>query len=105
MKKLLLILITSFTLLSCSETVDAERIPWTSTSDEAKVLFDKFLNNREIRRVNPDDQEKLMNSILELDPNFALGKINFSWNWPNTSGEIRRKNLLSAYDDRENVSD
>jgi hypothetical protein len=105
MKKLLLLLITSFTIISCSETVDAEKIPWTSTSDEAKVLFDKFLNNREIRRANPDDQEKLMNSILKLDPNFALGKINFSWGWPNTTREETRKNLLSAYDDRENVSD
>lgn len=105
MNKFLLLCITAVTILSCSETIEAERIPWTSTSEDAKALFDTFLTNREIRRANPDDQEKLMDSILKLDPNFALGKINFSWNWPNTTAEIRRENLLSAYDDRENVSD
>ena len=40
MKKLLLLLITTLTFISCSETVEAERIPWTSSSDEAKILYD-----------------------------------------------------------------
>jgi hypothetical protein len=105
MKKLILLLISTLTLVSCSETNEAEKIPWTSTSEKAKVLFDKFLNNQEIRRAYPANQEILMDSILELDPNFAMAKLNAGWNWPNTSREETRKRLLSAYDGRENVSD
>ena len=105
MKKLILLLITTLTIISCSEANEAEKISWTSTSEEAKVLFDKFLNNQEIRRAYPAVQETLMDSILELDPDFAMAKLNTAWNWPNTSREETRKRLLSAYDDRENVSD
>ena len=105
MKKLLLLLISTLTIISCSETVEAERIPWTSSSEDAKVLFDVFLTNQEIRRAYPAGQETLMDSILKLDPNFAMAKLNTSWNWPNTDNEMRRKRLLSAFEDRENVSD
>ena len=105
MKKILLLLYTTITFTSCSETVEAERIPWTSKSEEAKIIFDQFLMNQEIRRATPEGQEKLMDSILKLDPNFALGKINTSWGWPNTTRDEVRKNLLSAYEDRESVSD
>ena len=40
MKKLLLLLfIAFFTIISCSETPEVKRIDYTSSSEEAKLLF------------------------------------------------------------------
>ena len=74
MKKLLITLITFTALISCSETSEAERIPWTSSSEEAKVLFEDFLIRGEKRLWDQELAEKMMDSILKLDPEFILPK-------------------------------
>ena len=101
MKKLLLLLITTLTFTSCSETVEAERIPWTSTSEEAKIMFEDFLIRGEKRLWDQELAEKMMDSILELDPEFIFAKTRdgFGTNVEN------RENLLYAYENRDKVSD
>ena len=101
MKKLLLLLITTLTFISCSETVEAERIPWTSTSEEAKIMFEDFLIRGEKRLWDQELAEKMMDSILKLDPEFIFAKTRdgFGTNVEN------RENLLYAYENREKVSD
>ena len=100
MKKLLL-LITTITLVSCSETVEAERIPWTTSSEEAHALFEDFLIRGEKRLWDSELAEKMMDSILELDPEFIFAKTRDGFG---TSVE-NRENLLYAYENREKVSD
>ena len=101
MKKLLLLFITAFTVLSCSNTPEAIRIDYTSSSDEAKLLFREFNRALEQRNWNPERQENLMDSILKLDPNFYAAKLrnNFGTN------KESRENLMEAYNNRDNVSD
>ena len=101
MKKLLITLITFTALISCSETSEAERIPWTSSSEEAKVLFEDFLIRGEKRLWDQDLAEKMMDSILKLDPEFIFAKTRdgFGTNVEN------RENLLYAYENRDKVSD
>jgi len=101
MKNLIYLALLSVTLISCSEEKQVKRIEWTSTSEDAKVLFEEFLSNMENYRWNPKGQELLMDSILKLDPNFLMAKRydNFK-----TSKETR-ENLTYAYVNREKVSD
>ena len=101
MKKLLLLLITAFTIISCSETEEAKRIDYTSSSEEAKLLFREFNRAWEQRNWNPERQENLMDSILKLDPNFYVAKLrnNFGTN------KETRENLMEAYNNRDKVSD
>ena len=54
MKKLLLLSITVFTVFSCSDTPEAIRIDYTSSSDEAKLLFREFNRAWEQRNWNPE---------------------------------------------------
>ena len=74
MKNLIYLVLLSVTLISCSEEKQVKRIEWTSTSEDAKVLFEEFLSNMENYRWNPKGQELLMDSILKLDPNFLMAK-------------------------------
>ena len=101
MKKLILLFVMALTTLSCSETIEAERINYTSSSEEAKLLFRESNRGWEQRDWNPDVQEALMDSILKLDPNFYLAKLrnNFGTNMET------RQNLIDAYANREKVSD
>ena len=101
MKKLILILVSTLTIISCSETIEAERIPWTSTSEEAKVLFEEFLTNIERRQWDPKIQEALFDSIAKLDPSFFVPKLfnNFK------DGEERRALVRLAYENKDKVSD
>lgn len=101
MKKLILLLLTILSIISCSEAVQAERIPWTSTSEEAKVLFEEFLTNIERRQWDPKIQEALFDSIAKLDPNFFVPKLfnNFK------DGEERRALVRLAYENKDKVSD
>ena len=101
MKKLILLLISTLTIISCSETIEAERIPWTSTSEEAKALFDEFLTNIERRQWDPEIQEALFDSIAKLDPNFFVPKLfnNFK------DADERRVLVRLAYENKDKVSD
>ena len=74
MKKIIYLLLINISLISCSEVKQVKRIEWTSTSEDAKVLFEEFLSNYENRRWNPKGQELLMDSILKLDPDFLMAK-------------------------------
>ena len=100
MKKLIF-LITTLTLVSCSETEEAKKIQWTSSSEIAVKLFNEFNENIEKSRWEPETQEKLMDSIKVLDPNFVFAKLRDNFG---TNNETRDK-FLSAYDERNNVSD
>ena len=101
MKKLILLLISALTIISCSETIEAERIPWTSTSEEAKALFEEFLTNIERRQWDPEIQEALFDSIAKLDPNFFVPKLfnNFK------DADERRGLVRLAYENKDKVSD
>ena len=101
MKKLILLLISALTIISCSETIEAERIPWTSTSEEAKALFEEFLTNIERRQWDPEIQEALFDSIAKLDPNFFVPKLfnNFK------DADERRVLVRLAYENKDKVSD
>tara|TARA_B100000767_G_scaffold212233_1_gene199438 strand:+ start:6208 stop:7782 length:1575 start_codon:yes stop_codon:yes gene_type:complete len=101
MKKLLLLLITSFTIISCSETEEAKRIQWTSSSPEAIQLFEEMLVMSEKNEWYPEKFESLMDSIKVLDPDFVFSKTRdgFGTNLEN------RSNLLYAYENRSKASD
>ena len=101
MKKLLLLLITTITFISCSETEEAKKIQWTSSSEIAVKLFNEFNENIEKSRWEPDTQEKLMDSLKILDPNFVFAKLRDNFG---TNNETRDK-FLNAYSERNNVSD
>ena len=79
MKKIILLLICLLTIISCSETKqELKRITFTSDSEEAIALMEEFMMNNENREAESDIQQKLIDSILKLDPNFAMAKI-FRW--------------------------
>ena len=42
MKKIIYLLLINISLISCSEVKQVKRIEWTSTSEDAKVLFEEF---------------------------------------------------------------
>lgn len=101
MKKIQIIFIIIFTIISCSENPEAIRIDYTSSSPEAKILFREFNRAWEQRNWNDERQEVLMDSILTLDPNFYAAKLrnNFGTN------KETRENLMEAYNNRDKVSD
>ena len=101
MKKLILLLITTLTIISCSETKEIKRIEWTSSSEEAKVLFEEFLTNLENRNWDPKVQEALFDSIVKLDPDFYVPKLF------NTFKDVdeRRRLVRVSYENRNKVSD
>jgi len=101
MKKIIYLLLINISLISCSEVKQVKRIEWTSTSEDAKVLFEEFLSNYENRRWNPKGQELLMDSILKLDPDFLMAKRSNNFKTRNET----RENLIYAYENREKVSD
>lgn len=102
MKKIILLLISSLIIISCSETKqELKRITFTSDSKEAITLMEEFLMNNENGEADPAVQEKLIDSILKLDPDFAMAKT-FNW-WG--SGEENRSRVISAYESSEKVSD
>ena len=70
MRKLTLLLAITIVITSCSEPEKSERIQWTSSSEEAKDLFEEFLINIENRNWEPQAQETIFDSIAKLDPNF-----------------------------------
>ena len=102
MKKIILLLIGSLTIISCSETKqELKRITFTSDSEEAIALMEEFMMNNENREAESDIQQKLIDSILKLDPNFAMAKT-FNW-WG--AGEANRERIISAYESIDKVSD
>lgn len=100
MKKLVVIFSLFIGLVACEQEKEALRIQWTSESPEAISLFEEFIMNQEKRTWDPETQEKLIDSILKLDPNFVIAKAynNFGTN------EEQRSNFLSAYKNRDKVS-
>ena len=101
MKKLILLLITILSITSCSEAVEAERIPLTSSSEEAKVLLNQVLVNWEERNWG-DHQEVLLKKIDSLDPNFYVSNMF----WGNIrSGEESRLALINSYNNLDKVSE
>lgn len=101
MKKLILLLLTILSIISCSEAVQAERIPLTSSSDEAKALLNQVLVNWEERNWG-DHQEILLKKIDSLDPNFYMS--NLFWN-NIRSGEENRLALIDSYNNLDKVSE
>jgi tetratricopeptide (TPR) repeat protein len=100
MKKLILLLLIILT--SCNDAQEKEnRIPWTSTSEEAKILFEEFLTNIEISNWDPQEQEALFDSIAKLDPSFFVPKLfnNFK------DADERRALVRLAYENKNKVSD
>ena len=74
MKKLILLILTTIIILSCSNgKKEVLRIPITSSSPEAAKLLDDYFLNQEERRnwLN----EELLKSILLKDTAFALARI------------------------------
>ena len=102
MKKIILLLISSLTIISCSKTKqELKRITFTSDSEEAVALVEKFVMNNEKGGADPVIQEKLLDSALTLDPNFAMAKV---YNWWG-SGEQNRGRVISAYESIDKVTD
>jgi len=101
MRKLTLLLAITIVITSCSEPEKSERIQWTSSSEEAKDLFEEFLINIENRNWEPQAQETIFDSIAKLDPNFFVPKLFNGFK----DNEERRRLLRLAYDNREKVSD
>ena len=101
MRKLTLLLAITIVITSCSEPEKSERIQWTSSSEEAKDLFEEFLINIENRNWEPQAQETIFDSIAKLDPNFFVPKLFNGFK----DNEERRILLRLAYDNREKVSD
>ena len=102
MKKIILQLITILAVISCSnDGKDLKRITYTSDSKEAIALVEQFVMNNEKGGADPVIQEKLLDSALAIDPNFAMAKV---YNWWG-SGEQNRSRIISAYESIEKVSD
>lgn len=101
MKKILLPVLVAIFLAACEEKIEVKRIQWTSSSPQAIELFEEFLMNYEYERDNPDTQEKLMDSILKLDPNFIMAKAFDGFG----TNEENRAQFKSAFDSREEVSE
>ncbi len=98
MKKIIFLFVIVLSLSSCSEQKVVKRIPLTSSSPQAVMLMEEFLNNQEQRRGYLN--QSLMDSILKLDPNFS-----FALAFNNFKGrEVRRENLMRAYQNKENLS-
>ena len=101
MKKIILTVLIVLFLAACEEKVEVKRIQWTSSSPEAIGLFEEFLYNNEYEKDIPEYQEELIDSILVLDPDFAMAN---SFNGFG-SDEENRKSFMRAYEARESVSD
>ena len=101
MKKIILPVLIVLFLAACEEKVEVKRIQWTSSSPEAIGLFEEFLYNNEYEKDIPEYQEELIDSILVLDPDFAMAN---SFNGFG-SDEENRKSFMRAYEARESVSD
>ena len=102
MKKIILLLIGSLTIISCSETKqELKRITFTSDSEEAIALMEEFMTNSEKREAGSAIQSKLIDSILKLDPNFAMAKV---FNWWGAATDNQEK-VISAYESIDKVSD
>ena len=77
MKKIILPVLIVLFLAACEENVDVKRIQWTSSSPEAIGLFEEFLTTFETRTWDPERQEKLIDSLFKLDPDFTYAKTFF----------------------------
>jgi tetratricopeptide (TPR) repeat protein len=103
MKKIILLLICSLTIISCSETKqELKRITFTSTSEEAKVMLNQFLLNRENEdNWDFDAQGDILDSILKIDPEFFMAKAfdNFG------TRDENRANIISSYENIDKVSE
>jgi len=102
MKKIILLL-TVLMAFSCGDKeIEVKRIQFTSSSEVAKALMDKVLFNQEARRgwfnsVNED----LIDSILTIDPNFAMAKLFDN----NGTREENRQSVIFAYENINNVTE
>ena len=102
MKKIILPVLIVLFLAACEEKVDVKRIQWTSSSPEAIGLFEEFLTTFETRTWDPERQEKLIDSLFKLDPDFTYAKTFFYFFKTN---EENRENILEAYNNRGKVSE
>jgi len=103
MKKLILFLISTSIIISCSNNEqEIKRITFTSDSKEAASLMNEFLKNFESEdEWDLNTQESLIDSMLTLDPNFPMAKAydNFG------TRDENRSSLISAYENIEKVSE
>ena len=100
MKKSILFILFAFTLISCSEEKEVKLMPLTSKSDSAVKLMREYMENFEQRKWY--DNEGVMDSILKLDPEFSMA---LAWWDPFLEREVRRTNIIKAYNNREGLSE
>lgn len=99
MKNFLLIFSLSCLIftIGCESEKEVKTFNYTSNSPEAKALMGEFYKNVEERKRYLN--EKLMDSILKLDPNFSFALI---WNGFDGKG---RENFLKGYNSREGITE
>ncbi len=99
MKNFLLIFSLSCLLfiIGCESEKEVKTFNYTSNSTDAQALMGEFYKNVEERKWYLN--EKLMDSILKLDPNFSFALI-----WNNFDGK-GRENFLKGYNSREGITE
>jgi tetratricopeptide (TPR) repeat protein len=100
MKKSILFILFTITLISCTEEKEVKLMPLTSKSDSAVKLMREYMENFEQRKWY--DNEGVMDSILKLDPEFSMA---LAWWDPFLEREVRRTNIIKAYNNREGLSE
>ena len=78
MKKSILFILFTITLISCTEEKEVKLMPLTSKSDSAIKLMREYMENFEQRKWY--DNEGVMDSILKLDPELAQRAIKLKYN-------------------------
>ena len=99
MKKLILLLIASITLISCAEEIPVKFIPLTTDSEEAKAAFKEGIFRNDQNEVN--EAEAAFKKAIELDENFLLPKIFYN----SGARADNRERSLYAYENRSKSSE
>ena len=107
MKKILLILISTLAIISCSENKKkVAEIPLTSKSEEAISIFtsEVFRPKTGYRTFTPEVNEALI-KCLKLDENFFLAVAMYGSYGIQLKPEERREKVIIAYNNIENVTE
>ncbi len=99
MKKLIYLLLIPVLFIACSEQKAVKQIPLTSDSPEAIALMREYIKNWEERKWYFN--RGIKDSILNLDPNFAVA---LAWFDNFQDRDSRREMISKAYELRNQVS-